>query len=49
MKDSLGNDLKPEPEVNLDNYITEPIDYTGCHLVIAAALKQGWGILAVTY
>jgi len=35
---------KPEPEINLDDYYTKPIEYTGCDPVIAAALKQGLSI-----
>lgn len=34
----------PNNKTSLDDYETEPIDYTGCHPVIAKALKHGFGI-----
>jgi len=35
---------REERGINLDDYETEPIDYTGCHPVIAEALKQNKSI-----
>ena len=40
----LIEEERGQGEIDLDEYETEPIDYTGCHPVIAESLRRGKGI-----